>query len=131
VPTQGQESCNRQSARDGKLANGHRNQGRHQASESHQQKYKRARNDETLSVLHIDGAGFPNIEIERRLARQFELYRRIAPPQLVLKRVLQPVKLGDERLHGTVGRGESHQNKSSSSLAQEDRIAKIETGNNS
>ena len=82
-------------------------------------------------MLHVVCASFPNVEIKRRLSRQFELYPRIAAPQSVLKRVLQLVKLRDQRLHGPLGRGEAHQNKSSSSLAQENRIAKIKMGNNS
>ena len=127
----GQESRNRQSGRDGKLANGYWNQGRHQASESHQQQRERRGNHETFGVLHVVGAGFPNVEIKRRLARQFELHRRITAPQLVLKRVRPLVKLRDERFDGTLGRRESHQNKRSSSLAQENRIAKIEMGNDS
>ncbi len=128
---QGQESCNRHSGRDGKLADGQRNQGRHQASESHQQKCECRGNHETFAVLHIIGAGFPNVEIERRLARQFELHRRITAPQLILKRIRPLVKLGDQRLDRTLGRRESHQNKGSSALAQENRIAQIETGNDS
>src|SRR5271166_6668461 len=128
---QGQETCNRQSGRDGKLTNGYWNQGRHQASESHQQKCECVRNHETFGVLYVVGASFPNVEIKWRLSRQFELHRRITAPQLVLKRVRQLVKLRDERLHGTLGGGESHQDKSSSSLAQEDRIAKIKMGNDS
>src|SRR5208337_4426972 len=128
---QGQESCNRQSGRDGKLTNGYWNQGRHQASESHQQKCERGRNHEAFAVSYVVGASFPNVEIKWRLSRQFELHRRITTPQLVLKRVHPLVKLRDERLHGTLGRGESHQNKSSSSPPQENRISKIKMGNNS
>src|SRR5580658_7361464 len=131
VPTQRQESCNRQSGRDGKLANGYWNQGRHQASESHQQKYEGGWNHKGFGVVYVVGAGLPNVEIKWRLPCQFELHRRIAAPQLVLQRARQLVKLRDERLHGTVGRGESHQNKGSSSLAQENRIAKIKMGNHS
>ncbi len=131
MPAQGHESCNRHGRGDGKLANGYRNQGRHQASESHQQKCERGRNHESFGVSYVVGASFPNVEIKWRLARQFELHRRITAPQLVLKRVRQLVKLGDERLDWTLGRGESHQNKSSSSLAQENRIAKIKIGNDS
>src|SRR5271169_5825897 len=128
---QGQESCNRQSGRDGKLTNGHWNQGRHQASESHQQKCECGRNHETFGVVYVVGASFPNVEIKWRLSRQFELHPWITALQLVLKRVRQLVKLRDERLHGTLGRGESHQNKSSSALAQKNRIAKIKMGNDS
>src|SRR5271165_2129249 len=128
---QGQETCNRQSGRDGKLTNGYWNQGRHQASESHQQKCECGRNHETFGVLYVVGASFPNVEIKWRLSRQFEIHRRITAPQLVLKRVHSFVKLRDERLHGTLGRGESDQNKSSSSPPQKNRIAKIKTGNDS
>src|SRR5208337_2924373 len=110
-----QESCDGQSGRDGKLTNGHWNQGGHQASESHQQKCECGRNRETFGASYVVGASFPNVEIKWRLSRQFELHRRITAPQLVLKRVRPLVKLRDERLHGALRRGESNQNKSSSS----------------
>src|SRR5260370_34912874 len=101
---QGQESCDRQSSSDGKLANGQRNQGRHQASESYQQKCECRRNHETFGVSYVSGASFPNVEIKWRLARQFELHRRITSPQLILKRGRPLVKPGDNRVNGTVRR---------------------------
>ena len=126
-----QESGNRQSGRDGKLADRQWNQGGDQASESHQQKCECRGNHQTFAVLHVVGAGFPNVEIQWNLARQFELHRRITAPQLIFKRVRQLVKLRNKRLHGTLGRRESHENKRSPSLAQENRIAQIEIGHHS
>ena len=131
MPTPSQEPCNRQSAGDGKLTNGYWNQGRNQASESQQQKRQCARNHETLGVLHVVGASFSNVEVKWRLSRQFELHPWIAAPELVLKRALQLMKFRDERLYGPLARGESYQDKSSPSLAQENLIVKIKTGNNS
>src|SRR5258708_35992665 len=114
---QSEESRHRQSARDGKLTDRYWNQGRHQTSESHQQKCECARNHETFGVLYVIGASFPNVEIKGCFSRQFELHPRRTAPQLVLKRALQLVKRRDERLHGTLAVSESHQNKSSSSSA--------------
>ena len=51
--------------------------------------------------------------------------------QLIFKRACQLVKLRNKRLHGTVGRRESHENKRSPSPAQEDRIAQLEIGHHS
>ena len=108
MPTQGQEPCNRECGRDGKLANGQWNQGRHQASESQQEKRECCRNHQTFAVPHIIGASFPNVEIERYLTCQFELHLWIAAPQLILKSVRSRVKLGDDQLDGAFGGGESH-----------------------
>ena len=108
MPTQGQESCNRQSGSDGKLANGQWNQGRHNASESQQEKRECRRNHQTFAVPYISGAGFPNVEVEWRLARQFDLHRRITAPQLILKSVRPRVKHGDDQLDGAFSGGESH-----------------------
>src|ERR1035438_4049459 len=69
VPTQGQKSCNRKRGRDGQLTNGYWNQGRHQTSESQQQKCERDRNRESFGVLYIVGARFPNVEIKWGLSR--------------------------------------------------------------
>ena len=53
---------------------------------------------------HVVGAGFANVEIQRNLARQFELHGGITAPQLIFKRVCPLVKLGNERLHWAFGR---------------------------
>jgi hypothetical protein len=42
----------------------------------------------TFAVLHVVGARLPNVEIQRNLARQFELHRRITAPQLILRESL-------------------------------------------
>ena len=87
------------------------------------------KNSET--VPNVIGAGLPNVEIKRRLAGQFELHRRITLPQLILKRVYPLVKFGDQRLDGTIGGRESDENKCSARPAEENRIAQIETGDDS
>ncbi len=128
VPALGQESRNRQSGRDGKLANRQWNQGGDQASKSHQQKCEGRWDHQTFAASHVVGARFPNVEIQWNLACEFELHRRITAPQLIFKRACQLVKLRNKRLHGTVGRRESHENKRSASPAQKDRIAQLEIG---
>ena len=127
----GQQPGNRQGGRDGKLANGQRNQGGDQASEGQQQKCEGRGNHQTLGAPHIIGARFPNVKIQRKLARQFELYVGITAPQFIRKSAGSLVKLGNERLHWTVGRREAHQNKRPASLAEENRIAQLEMGNDS
>ena len=89
---------NRQSGRDGELADGQWNQGGDQASEGHQQKCEGRGNHQTFAAVHIVGAGFADVEIQWNLARQFELYGWIAAPQLIFKRGCNLVKLGNERL---------------------------------
>ena len=90
----GQESGNRQSGRDGKLADGQWNKGCDQASEGHQQESEGRGNDQTFAAVHVVGAGFANIEIQRNLACELELHGRITAPQLILKRVARSCSLG-------------------------------------
>ena len=99
VPALGQESRNRQSGRDGKLADRQWNQGGDQAAKGHQQKSKSRGDHQAFAAPHVIGARFPNVEIQRNLAGEFELHRRITAPQLIFKRACQLVKLRNERLH--------------------------------
>ena len=122
---------NRQSGRNGKLANRQRNQGGDQASERHQQKREGRGDHQAFAAMHVVGARFPNIEIQWNLAGEFELHRRITAPQLIFKRARQLVKLRNKRLDWTVGRRESHENKRSASPAQKNRIAQFEIGHDS
>ena len=105
--------------------------GGDQASKSHQQKCEGRGDHQAFAALHVVGARFPNVEIQWNLACQFELHRRITAPQLIFKRACQLVKLRNKRLHGTVGRRESHENKRSPSPAQKNRIAQVEIGHHS
>jgi hypothetical protein len=47
-------------------------------------------------MSHVIGAGFPDVEIERYLARQFKLHSRITAPQPVLKGLRKIVQPGYE-----------------------------------
>jgi len=97
-----QQSGNRQGSRNGNLAHSQRNQRSDQASEGHQQKSESGGNHETLGAPHIVGARSPDVEIQRKLARQFQLYAGITAPQFIDKSAGSFVKLGNERLHWTV-----------------------------
>ena len=131
MPVPRQKYRDRHGGGDGKLADSYWNHCRRQASEGHQQKYERCRNREVFGVLHIVCAGFPNVEIEWRRARHFELHRRISALQLILKSFGALTKLRHKRFHRAGHGREAHHNKSSSALAEENRIAKIEMGNHS
>ena len=70
---------------DGELANRQWNQSCNDASECQQQEREGRRNREALAAFHFVGAGLPNVEIQRNLARQFEFYGWITTPQLQLQ----------------------------------------------
>ena len=93
---------------------------------AHQQKGKGGGNHQALSVTHVVGAGFADVEVERKFPCQFEFHGGVAGSQLAGERVGAIVKLGNERLHGTIGGGKAHQDECSTALAEEDRIAEIE-----
>ena len=88
--------------------------------------YKSGRYHQAFSVAHVVCAGFADVEVEGKFARQFELHGGVAGSQLAGEGVDALVKFGNERLYGAVGGGETHQNECSAALAEEDWIAKIE-----
>jgi len=84
------------------------NQGRHQASESQQEKRECCRNHQTFAVPHIIGASFPNVEIERYLTCQFELHLCDSGPAIDLEERSLAREAWGRSTRRAFGGGESH-----------------------
>ena len=126
MQTQSQEACDRQSGRDGELANGHRNQGRDQASESHQQKCERRRNHETFGVSARRRRWLSECRNSAESRPSVRASRPDNGPATDLEDDSPAREAWERATPRALGRRESHQNKRPAAFAQENRIAQIQ-----
>ncbi len=131
VESLGEQGGDGQGGRDGELADGQGNDRGDEAAEGEQQEGEGGGNDQAFAAVDVVGAGFADVEVQRKLAGELELDGGVAATQLVGERGCLLVKLGDQRLDGAIGGGEADENEGSASAAEEDGIARVEIGDDS